>query len=125
MSGNTVSEASRATNNHWVDDIPASRETDEMRTYIGARTIDGIKVTVDDKPLDERIDIHLFSDNGFEWTYEGDAPQQLALAILAEHLGDDNRALELSGRFMRQVIAELDNEWVLTDAEINAELLSG
>ena len=96
-----------------------------MRTYIGARTIDGIKVTVDDKPLDERIDIHLFSDNGFEWTYEGDAPQQLALAILAEHLGDDNRALELSGHFMRQVIAELDNEWVLTDAEINAELLSG
>ncbi len=96
-----------------------------MRTYIGARTIDGIKVTVDDKPLDERIDIHLFSDNGFEWTYEGDAPQQLALAILAEHLGDGNRALELSGRFMRQVIAELDNEWVLTDAEINAELLSG
>jgi len=125
MSGNTVSEASRATHNHWVDDIPASRETEEMRTYIGARTIDGIKVTVDDKPLDERTDIHLFSDNGFEWTYEGDAPQQLALAILAEHLGDDNRALELSGRFMRQVIAELDNEWVLTDAEINAELLSG
>ena len=125
MSGNTVSEASRATNHHWVDDIPASRETEEMRTYIGARTIDGIKVTVDDKPLDERIDIHLFSDNGFEWTYEGDAPQQLALAILAEHLGDDNRALELAGRFMRQVIAELDNEWVLTDAEINAELLSG
>ena len=125
MSGNTVSEASLATNNHWDDDIPESRETDEMKTYIGARTIDGIKVTVDDRPLDERIDIHLFSDNGFEWTYEGDAPQQLALAILAEHLGDDNRALELSGRFMRQVIAELDNEWVLTETEIDAELLSG
>ena len=93
MSDNTVSEASLATNNHWDDDIPESRETDEMKTYIGARPIDGIKVTVDDRPLDERIDIHLFSDNGFEWTSEGAAPQQLALAIRAEHLGDDNRAL--------------------------------
>ena len=27
--------------------------------------------------------------------------------------------------FLRQVIAELDNEWVLTDTDIDAELLSG
>ena len=54
-----------------------------MKTYRGARTIDGIQVTVNDQPLDERVDIHQFTDGGFEWTYEGDAPQQLALAISA------------------------------------------
>ena len=93
-----------------------------MKAYIGARTIDGIKVTVDGQQLDERIDIHQFTDNGFEWTYEGDAPQQLALAILAEHLGDNEQALALSGEFMKQVIAELDNEWSLTSTEIDAAL---
>ena len=49
---------------------------------------------VDGKPLDERTDIQLFSTSGFEWTYAGDAPRQLALALLANHLelaepGDD------------------------------------
>ena len=45
-----------------------------MKMYSGARTIDGIQVTVDGQPLDERVDIHQFTDGGFEWSYEGDAP---------------------------------------------------
>ena len=44
-----------------------------MKMYSGARTIDGIQVTVDGQPLDERVDIHQFTDGGFEWSYEGDA----------------------------------------------------
>jgi Zn-dependent alcohol dehydrogenase len=39
----------------------------------------------------------------------GPCPQQLALALLADHLGDAGRARQLSGPFMRKVIAELDN----------------
>ena len=93
-----------------------------MKTYSGDRTIDGIKVTVDGQPLDERYDIKQFTDLGFEWTYEGNSPQQLALAILADHLGEDKKALELSGYFMNVIIAELDNEWELTGADIDEAL---
>ena len=93
-----------------------------MKTYSGDRTIDGINVTVDGQPLDERYDIKQFTDLGFEWTYEGNSPQQLALAILADYLGDDKKALELSGYFMKVIIAELDNEWELTGVDIDEAL---
>ncbi len=89
-----------------------------MKTYEGKRTIDGLVVTVDGRPLDERYDIKQFSKYGFEWTYEGPNPQQLALAILADHLGDSDRALRLSEPFMKTVIANLDNDWTLDSAEI-------
>ncbi|MDE2007459.1 MAG: hypothetical protein KGI51_12885, partial [Rhodospirillales bacterium] len=59
---------------------------------------------------------------GFEWTYEGDGPRQLALALLADHLGDPARARALAEPFMRAVVAELDNAWELTGAEIDAVL---
>ena len=93
-----------------------------MKMYSGARTIDGIQVTVDGHPLDERVDIHQFTDGGFEWSYEGDAPQQLALALLADHLDDNKQALALCSRFTRQVIANLDNEWTLSSADIDTAL---
>ena len=93
-----------------------------MKMYSGARTIDGIQVTVDGQPLDERLDIHQFTDGGFEWTYEGDAPQQLALALLANHLDDNKQALALCSQFTRQVSAYLDNEWALSSADIDTAL---
>ena len=45
-----------------------------MKCYQGRRTIDGIMVTVDGKPLDTRYDLEQFTDLGFEWSYEGDSP---------------------------------------------------
>ena len=60
-----------------------------MKHYAGDRTIDGVKVTVDGAPLDPRVDIMAFSKNGFEWSYEGPEPRQLALALLADHLGNN------------------------------------
>ena len=93
-----------------------------MKMYSGARTIDGIQVTVDGQPLDERVDIHQFTDGGFEWSYEGDAPQQLALALLSDHLDDNKQALALCSRFTRQVIANLDNERALSSADIDTAL---
>jgi len=91
-----------------------------VRTFEGKRTIDGLVVTVDGKPLAEHYEAKRFTTWGFEWTYEGDSPQQLALAILVEHLGDKERAIHLSGPFMRQVVANLDNDWILTGSEIDA-----
>jgi len=93
-----------------------------VKTYEGKRTIDGLVVTVDGRPLDERYDIKQFSKYGFEWTYEGPNPQQLALAILADHFGDQDRALRLSESFMKRVVANLDNDWTLTGAEIDDAL---
>ena len=93
-----------------------------MKTYAGARTIDGIKVTVDGQPLAEGYDIQRFTTMGFEWTYEGSEPGQLALALLADHLGNDERALTLSEPFMKLVVADLDNDWVLNSSDIDAVL---
>ena len=95
-----------------------------MKTYEGQRTIDGLVVTVDGRPLDEHYEVKRFTRYGFEWTYEGDSPQQLALAILFDHLGDRDRAIRLSQPFMREVVANFDNDWTLGDSEIDTFLRS-
>jgi uncharacterized protein DUF6166 len=91
-----------------------------MKTYQGKRTIDGLVVTVDGKPLPERYEVKRFTRFGFEWTYEGDSPQQLALAILVDYLGDKDKATRLSEPFMKAVVANLDNDWRLTGADVEA-----
>ena len=90
-----------------------------VKTYRGTRDIDGLKVTVDGRRLPEHYEIKQFTKWGFEWTYEGASPQQLALAILYDHLGDRERAIALSAPFMKNVIADLDNDWTLTEAEVD------
>lgn len=93
-----------------------------MSVYEGKRTIDGLVVTKDGVRLDEHYEVKQFTTWGFEWTYEGDSPRQLALAILVEHLGDRARAVALSEPFMRTVVANLDNDWTLTSDEITRSL---
>ena len=93
-----------------------------MSTFEGKRTIDGLVVTVDGKRLDEHYEVKRFTKHGFEWTYEGESPQQLALAILFTHLGDKERAILLSAPFMKEVVANLDNDWTLGSGEIDAFL---
>ena len=93
-----------------------------MKVYEGGRSLDGAVVTVDGRPLDPRFDLRTFSPMGFEWTYEGDGPRQLALALLADHMGDDAKAQALTEQFMHDVVSVLDNAWSLTSAEIDAAL---
>jgi hypothetical protein len=90
-----------------------------MTVYEGQRTIDGLVVTADGKPLDEHYEVKRFSKYGFEWAYEGLAPQQLALAILYDHLHDKERAIRLSEPFMKEVIANLDNDWMIAGERID------
>lgn len=90
-----------------------------MRTYEGKRLFDGLVVTVDGRKLSEHYEVKTFTRWGFEWTYEGESPQQLALALLFDHLGDAARAVALSEPFMRKVVANLDNDWVLTSADLD------
>ncbi len=89
-----------------------------MKTYQGDRTIDGIVVTVNGAPLADRRDIIDLSDDGFEWSFEGDAPAQLALAILADHLGDTAKAKRLYQPFMREIVANFANEWKMTSDDV-------
>jgi hypothetical protein len=93
-----------------------------MKHYTGDRTMDGIRVVVDSTPLDPRFDLKMIAKNGFEWSYEGDEPAQLALAMLADHLGDDARAVSLHEGFMRRIVANFDNEWEMTGADIDTAL---
>jgi len=95
-----------------------------MKTYEGRRTIDGLVVTVDGAPLSERYEVKRFTKYGFEWTYEGESPQQLALAILYDYSGDKERAIAMSEPFMKAVVANLDNDWVLGGDEVG-RFLSG
>lgn len=90
-----------------------------MKTYLGQRTMDGPQVTVDGRPLDPRFDLKTLSEEGFEWTYEGDAPAQLALAILADHFQDDQKALTHYDSFMRKAVANFNNDWEMTTEDID------
>ena len=91
-----------------------------MKTYYGKRTIDGLVVTVDGKRLDEHYEVKRLTRYGFEWTYEGESPQQLALAY--DYLGDKQRAISLSQPFMNEIVANFDNDWTLTGAQVEAFL---
>jgi Family of unknown function (DUF6166) len=91
-----------------------------MKIYEGKRTMDGLAVTVDGAPLPTHDEVKQFTKYGFEWTYEGDSPRQLALAILFDHFGDAARAIALSEPFMKSVIANLDNDWRLSSDEVAA-----
>lgn len=93
-----------------------------MKTYFGDRTIDGVMVTVDGEALPPRDDLKDFAGADFEWSYEGEAPRQLAFALLVDHLGDPARAAALSERFMIDVVANFQNEWEMTSADIDRVL---
>ena len=92
-----------------------------MKTYTGARTFDAVVVMVDGHPLDPRRDLHTFSLNNFEWGYEGDEVRQLALAIIADAVGDDAARAQCEP-FMRAIVANFDNEWEMTDEDVRVAL---
>jgi hypothetical protein len=93
-----------------------------MKIYSGDRTIDGVKVTVDGAPLDPCVNIVEFTKNGFEWSYEGPEPRQLALALLVDHLGDNTVARAMVEPFMCAIVANFGNEWEMTSADIDSAL---
>lgn len=96
-----------------------------MRRYEGNRRWHSATVTVDGRRLRPRLDLRCHSPAEFEWGYGGSGPAQLALAILADHLGDDGQALNLYQRFKWLVIAVLPrHHWTLTAREIDAAIES-
>lgn len=62
--------------------------------YVGKRSVEGCEVTKEAdggrvEPLDPRLDLWNHSPAGFEWSYGGSGPAQLALALLADAVGAD------------------------------------
>lgn len=94
-----------------------------MKIYKGRRDAGGCVVTVDGRPLDPRNDLGPLSTTGFEWGYNGGGPNQLALAILADHFGDGARALNQYRSFCGSVIAMIrDDQWMLDSDRIDSTL---
>lgn len=104
-----------------------------MKTYSGVRTDRGCAVTVTDsvtgpdgsRELDPRFDLRTHSPTGFEWGYGGSGPAQLALALAADLLDDDEAALDYYQRLKFRVVARLSaDHWTLTEGEVNAAIRS-
>ena len=93
-----------------------------MKIYHGWRSGYAVDVTVNGLPLEPRFDLWYHSPTGFEWGYCGSGPAQLALALLADHLANDQEALEYYQRFKLAVIAGFRRNRTLTGREIDEAL---
>jgi hypothetical protein len=94
-----------------------------MRFFTGKRSTHRCEVMVDGQPLDPRIDLRLYSDQGFEWGYDGAGPRQLSVAILAAHFSEPAAALEHHRRFLSNwVIAMREDVWSLDTTDIDRAL---
>ena len=70
------------------------------------------------EPLPLRLDLFNHSPTGFGWGYGGSGPAQLALALLADALGDDDLAVRLHQAFKFRVVAcwpEGERWWITAD----------
>ena len=96
------------------------------KTYIGTPHRDSISgqslVSFSDgrksEPLPLRLDLFNHSPTGFSWGYTGSGPAQLALALLADALGDDDLAVRLHQDFKFKVVAcwpEGERWWITAD----------
>lgn len=98
-----------------------------MKTYSGVRGEGGCAVTVTDasgtQELEPRLDLRKHSPAGFEWGYGGSGPAQLALALAADVLGDDEAALGVYQRLKFRTVGKLPADgWTLTEGELAATL---
>ena len=101
-----------------------------MKTYVGTLAADGDfgNVIVYDRKarkkrkLRPRLDLANHSPTGFAWGYGGSGPAQLSLAILADHLRNDELALKLHQDFKWALISKFEQRqgWSITTNEINA-----
>src|SRR4051812_46644555 len=72
--------------------------TGQPKVYSGNRGRDSNSVelrghgSTRTRPLELRLDLVNHSPTGFGWGYGGSGPAQLALAILADYLGDNERS---------------------------------
>lgn len=94
--------------------------------YYGSRTHKGCVVLrtqfgTRQRALNPRNDLQNHSPDGFQWGYMGSGPAQLALALVADALGDDELAQKVYQPFKFSVLAKFDlDEWAIDRGEILA-----
>ncbi len=109
-------------------DIRNRLPNSECKNYVGMPHIQGGLAVYVVEPiglitdLNPRLDLVHHSPTGFAWGYGGSGPAQLALAVLADALGDDERALALYQPFKRAVFEPhpQDKAWTLSVGIISA-----
>jgi hypothetical protein len=74
------------------------------------------------RPLDPRFDLRQHSPAGFGRGNAASGPSRLALALLADALDDDARALQLYLRFSCRVVAIFPQRWTITRSRILAHV---
>jgi hypothetical protein len=75
----------------------------------------------DRQPLEPRFDLRKHSSTGFGWGEGGaGSAQQLALALLADALQNDARALNVHQAFSRRVIPLFPERWTISRSRILA-----
>lgn len=88
----------------------------------------GVFVVETEKPLqyhlNPRFDLANHSPTGFAWGYGGSGPAQLALAICADLLEDDERAMRVYQSVKFSVIGKLDQErgFRLTESQLRSAI---
>jgi Family of unknown function (DUF6166) len=100
-------------------------KTMTRKTYIGTPdrdSISGQSLGQKSEPLPLRLDLFNHSPTGFGWGYGGSGPAQLALALLADALGDDDLAVRLHQAFKFRVVAcwPEGERWWITAEQIAA-----
>jgi hypothetical protein len=74
-----------------------------------------VRVGETKRPLDPRFDLRKSSSAGFAWGKADSVSAQLSLALLADALANDERALQ---RFNRRVVTMLPARWTITRSRI-------
>jgi hypothetical protein len=70
-------------------------------------------------PLAPRLDLKNHSPTGFEWSYLGSGPSQLALALVADCCGDRLAVPAVYQAVKAALVARLPHEgWTLTEQQI-------
>lgn len=86
------------------------------KRYVGRRAPDGtVSVWVEPAdrepyPLPPRLDLRCHSPAGFNFGYSGSGAAQLALALAADVLGDDERAGRVYQSLKKRVVARLEGD---------------
>lgn len=96
-----------------------------MKQYYGKRSGGKVEVTVNGSALNPRFDLQPQITADFEWGYDGTGPFRLALAILADFYGDDEKSVALHRQFTRIYLAQLQSDnWQLDEMAITSMLES-
>jgi hypothetical protein len=96
-----------------------------MKVYRGTQTEHGPAVQIEEngeyRSLDPRHDLRNLSPEGFGWGSAGAGPSQLALALAADVLGDDKKAIKAYPKLRYTLVGPLPDEgWMLGEEQVKA-----